>query len=241
MWFHFGHFLYLAATHFRETQNSWSKDRSWHRGTVLYIGMHVKPHAERFLEDEAQSLEYRYRPGVATNNPASNLSEDNEIVQRIADRMLKFRALEHDAAPSREEQERELSPEIVQEREVQRPTRLKPARHEIHHDLLAFVVDGMPRSGSDAFKPAFETLRRTSAASHFDVSQFPRDILTTSDFASTVQVSGQSSLLDAYQRSVQWILTSVGNGCDNLVKYLAITSPFEAQMLQTDVRNSKKV
>ena len=131
-------------------------------------------------------------------------------LRRIEDRCRQFHTLELNTAALREEQERELSPEIVQEREVQRPGPAKPAQHSIHVDVRAFVMHGIIESGSNAFKPAFETLRQTSAASHIDVSQFPHDVLTTVDFASTIRSSGQASQLDAYQRPVQWVLTSIG-------------------------------
>ncbi|KIW67539.1 hypothetical protein PV04_06783 [Phialophora macrospora] len=200
-----------------------------------------RTHAEKFLEDESQSLEYRYRPGVIANATSSMQADQNANLQRIANRCLEFDGLEHHTASLQEEQERELSPEIVREREVQRPAPAEPAKHRIDPDLIAFVADGTLRSGSEAFKPAFETLRLTSAAAHIDVSQFPTDVLVTVDFASTVQSSGRFSLFDAYQRPVQWILTSVGNGNDDVVKHLVIISPHEAEMLQTDVRRSRRV
>ncbi|KIW82284.1 hypothetical protein Z517_05311 [Fonsecaea pedrosoi CBS 271.37] len=198
-------------------------------------------HAERFLEEEAQTLEDRYRPSIANDTPAFMQANHNINLRRIEDRCREFHTLEHSTATLREEQERELSPEIVQEREVQRPAPAEPALHRIHADVKAFVMNGAIKNRSNAFKPAFETLRQTSAASHLDLSQFPCGILTTVDFASTVQSLGQSSLLDSYQRPVQWILTSIGDGRDNNIKHVVIISPYEAQMLLTDIRSSTRV
>jgi hypothetical protein len=59
-------------------------------------------------------------------------------------------------------------------------------------------------------------------------------VLVTVDLASTVQSPGKYSL-------PLWILTSVGNGSGNIVKHLVIISPYEAEMLQTDVRHFKRV
>ena len=198
-------------------------------------------HAERFMEDEAQTLEDRYRPSITADTPAFVRADHTMNLRRIEDRCREFHTLEHSTATLREEQERELSPEIVQEREVQRPAPAAPALHRIHADVKAFVMNGAIKSRSHAFKPAFETLRQTSAASHLDVSQFPRDVLTTVDFASTVQSSGQSSLLDSCQRPVQWVLTSMGDGSDNTIRHIIILSPYEAQMLLPDIWNSKRV
>lgn len=197
--------------------------------------------AELFLEDEAQTLKHRYQPRVDTDTRPSPQTKRGVNLQRIEDRCRQFHILEHATATLQEEQERELSPEIVQQREVQRPLPAKPADHSIHPDLRAFVIDGTLKSGSDAFKPAFETLRQTNAASHIDVSQFPVDVLATADFASTIQSSSQSSLLDSYQRPVQWVVTSIGKGTDNVIRHLVIISPFEAEMLLADIRRSTKV
>jgi hypothetical protein len=225
----------IQGRRFEYQQGLWANARI--EGELLMS----KTDAERFLEDEAQSVEHRYRPIVVSDIPASIQADHNVNLRLIEDRCREFHTLEHSTATLREEQERELSPEIVQEREVQRPAPAKPANHSIHPDVTAFVVQGILKSGSNAFKLAFETLRQTSAASHIDVSQFPRDVLTTVDFASTVRSSSQSSLLDAYQRPVQWILTSIGDGRDNIIKHLVIISPHEAQVLQTDIRSSERV
>jgi hypothetical protein len=64
-------------------------------------------------------------------------------LQRIADRCLQFDRLEHNAASLQEERKRELSPEIVQEREVQRQPPAEAARPRNHPDLPGFVIDGI--------------------------------------------------------------------------------------------------
>lgn len=227
----------MQGRRFEHQQELWADARN--EGELVMS----QEHAERFLEDETHSIEHRYCPSVATDIATSRPANQNVKLQRIEDRCREFHALENNTATLREEQERELSPEIVQEREVQKPAPAEPMQHCIHPDVAAFVVEGTPKSGSAVFKPAFETLRRTSATLHIDVSQFPRDVLCTTDFSSTVQTSGagKSSLLDAYQRPVQWILTGIGNGRDNTVKHVVIISPFEAQMLQTEIRKSPKV
>ncbi|RMZ83548.1 hypothetical protein DV738_g1146, partial [Chaetothyriales sp. CBS 135597] len=196
--------------------------------------------AEKFLEDESFSLESRYRPS-RHGSVSSKLDGGNENLQHIRNRCLEFDGLEHGTASLQEEQERELSPEIVEERQVQRPAPATAAKHSIHPDLIAFVKKGTLRAGSEAFKPAFETLRNTSAAEYLDVSQFPTDVLVTVDFAKTVQKHGRSVLLDTYQRPVQWILTGIGSGSDKVVKHMVIISPYEAELLQTEVRCSTRV
>lgn len=199
--------------------------------------------AVRFLESESQSLEQRYRPGLSTDVMSTIRLSQNVNLQRIAERCREFDDLEHHAATLQEEQERELSPEIVQQQEVQRPAPATPSEHYIHSDLTTFVTDGTLIRGSEAFKPAFEALRRTSAATHLDVAQFSSDLLVTVDFANTVEVSKGPSLLDVYQRPVQWVLTSISgtNYSDNDVRYMIIVSPYEAHALLAKIRQSKAV
>lgn len=87
-----------------------------------------------------------------------------------------------------EEQERKLPPEIEQERQVQKPSPAEPEGHNLHLDLRSFVSTGILKKPSNAYKPAFGTLRNTSAASYLDVSQFPSELCVTDDFATTIQV-----------------------------------------------------
>ncbi|KAB5513475.1 hypothetical protein GE09DRAFT_1266739 [Coniochaeta sp. 2T2.1] len=56
----------------------------------------------------------------------------------------------------------------------------------------------------------FATLSNTSAASLFSssLSSFPSDLLVTQDFARTVEDTGPGYVSDAYQRGVQWVVTS---------------------------------
>ncbi|KAK5188347.1 hypothetical protein LTR92_011581 [Exophiala xenobiotica] len=219
----------------RRSMPLWAALDEAHVDGVLSVS---KSHVERFLEIEPQSLAHRYRPQVVTQAPSSDEIVQNVNLQRIASRCLEFDSLDANVATLQEEQERELSPEIVRQREVQRPAPAEPAAHSIHPDLIKFVSKGMIVTSSRASQPAFEALRLTSAAAHIDVSQLPSDVLVTVDFARTAQLSGGSALLNAYQMPVQWILTSTSHediGAD-VVKHLVIVSPYEAYVLRPLVR-----
>lgn len=203
-----------------------------------------KDQAEGFLEDDAQTLDDRYRPCFDTEIVASvGPSSENAHISMIVERCREFDGLKSNSAKLQEEQERELSPEIEQERQVQRPAPTQPAKHHVHPDLVKFVSTGVLIKGSSAYKPAFETLRSTSAAAYLNVSEFGDDLLVTADFASTVQAYGASYISDAYQRPVQWILTKVTRSyCSNsAVEHMMIISPHEAQELQAQIKTSKLV
>ena len=203
-------------------------------------------HAEKFLEPESQTLEHRYRPRQNDASLVDSHQYQNETIQRMLQRCRDVGNCNFASTQLQEEQERELSPEIEQERQVQKPDEAKPKRHTIHPDLLSFVSTGMLKEDSDAYKPAFKTLESTSAASYLDVSQFPSDLFVTHDFATTVKTSKVSSFIsDAYQRPVQWILTSCYDRSPSssrlVAKNVVIVSPYEANHLLPKIRKSEVV
>ncbi|ROW01894.1 hypothetical protein VMCG_05551 [Cytospora schulzeri] len=193
--------------------------------------------AARFLEEEAQTLQQRYRPKPP--------SEDARLVgEATTVRLLEIQArceevgsTSLDEATLQEEQERELSPETEQERQLERPPPAEAESHSVHADLRAFAESGILSPRSPAFIAAFESLRETSAAQHLDVSMFPKDVLVTADFARTVQRTAiTGSVLDAYQRPVQWILTSQPHNWNHIV----IISPYEAHELLPAIKSRGK-
>lgn len=219
----------------------------WDRARVGGEYRMSKDEAEKFLENESQSLENRYRPRSTTGVASFIKKGENKHLDLIIERCEEFNSLEFNSATLQEEQERELSPEIEQERQVQRPARAEPAPHHLHPDVTQFVSLGDPVRPSKGYTPAFEALRNTSAAAHLDVSQFPQDLLVTADFASTIQTwdFGRAYVSDSYQRPVQWILTSTGSSPKelrvNTVKHMMIISSFEAQELLPQIKQSQMV
>ncbi|KAF2158729.1 hypothetical protein M409DRAFT_31370, partial [Zasmidium cellare ATCC 36951] len=199
--------------------------------------------AHEFLEDEAQGLESRYRPREASAAALSTLaSSSNPRNNLIANRCLQFEELEFHGSTLQEEQERELSPEIQQERQVQRPPAVDPAEHHIHPDMRTFVSTGVVKPSSKAYMPAFTVFSDIRAATSFDVSQLggKKDLLVTADFARTVKKAGASNVSDAYQRSVEWILTSA-SADSNVVDCVMAVSPHEAQQLYPHICQSSTV
>jgi len=208
--------------------------------------------ATRFLEDEAASLHKRYHPRhLDANDLSGSLSSmkleetDSPGQSEILARCARFGCFDIGLVPSlREEQERELSPEIEQERQVERPPPATPLKHEIHPDVRAFIHSGVVSKSSTGFIPAFQILRDTTLSTLFDMDKFPVALLVTRDFSRTVrlpQQSGQKPTLDAFQRPVQWVLTSTND--EGIIKNLVIISPFEAQafmpILRTNTSSSK--
>ncbi|KAI1385560.1 uncharacterized protein F4822DRAFT_432413 [Hypoxylon trugodes] len=211
---------------------TWAKAQS--NGTIEFSSNL----AQEYLEEEARTLEYRYRPHVRQDTNDSDASANGDASDPISLRCNEFKDLKLEAAALQEEEERELSPEIEQEREDQKPPPATPAPHSIHSDVSTFACSGTIVTKTTGYKPAFLALRETGASSHFDVSQFRPGLLVSADFMCTIMRSGLSDKMDLYQRPIQWILTA---GSPSTVEHMMVISPFEAQKLLPTIMRSKIV
>jgi hypothetical protein len=209
---------------------------------LLHGAKTTKEQAKSFLEDEAQSLEVRYRPRAREDSVRFNgWDMSNKNIAQIHLRCREFEAMGFGSSSLQEEQERELAPEIEEERQIQRPARMAAEKNQTHPDLRRLVRTGEIPKNSEAFKPAFQALHSASAAVLFDLTQFPSDLLVTSDFMRTVKTPAGSSIesfvSDSYQRPVQWVL-SVPQRFQWDIKNFVILSPHEANELLTSIRDS---
>ncbi|KAF4884001.1 hypothetical protein CGCFRS4_v013080 [Colletotrichum fructicola] len=216
--------------------------RLWEEASVDGATSLDAAHAEKFLEEEAQSLESRYRPAQNNSEELVHLSDHTEG-DIITERVLSFGGRNSNSSTFREEQERELSLEVEQEREIQRPPPVQPQQHSIHPDVRALISDGTFTSDSKAWVPAFMSLSNTSASAHFAVGNFPRRIMVTNDFVKTIipkLPSCQRYVSDLFQRSVQWILTTIPRekSTKGGINVAIIVSPYEAQELLPEIKRS---
>lgn len=201
--------------------------------------------AERFLEPESQTLENRYRPGHGESPTVPSTLDGSRNLHLILNRCHEFDNLDFTSSTLQEEQERELAPENERERQVQRPPAATPEEHQLHPHLRFFVATGKVKKSSNAYKPAFQALGNTSAASFLDVSQLPFALLATKDFSSTVHMPrGSRFVADAFQRPVRWILTSTDGESPSggrIAAQMILISPYEANHLLPEIRQSKSV
>ncbi|KAH8724529.1 hypothetical protein GQ44DRAFT_827220 [Phaeosphaeriaceae sp. PMI808] len=243
----------------------WAITETWvdiHRNTPLWAmqGRRFEEHKDHFngagttveqakmlLEKEAQSLEDRYRPRQRKHFDETNeWDKTNTNIQDILKLCRDFGAMSIDTATLQEEQERELSPEIEEERQVQRPAPMVAEQHAVHEDLVRLIATGIFPTSSDALVPAFKALQSTSAANLYDLLQFPNDLLVTADFMRTVRrpggVTSESYVSDSYLRPVQWIL-SVKSRDDkpSASRRLVILCPVEVEQLLPSIRKSNIV
>lgn len=215
----------VQGLRFEKQKDLWDRSRT---DTGIELG---KKAAEAFLEDEAQSLEHRYRPGIDRDYlPAVG---NNARVNRIVARCNEFGTLGFRSATLQEEQERELSPEVEEERLVEKPPDAEPNMHSLDESVREFVRTGVLRTSglSPTFIPAFQSLGDTGAATNKRIlSQFPPDLLVTNDFSRTISTAdrGKSRYLDSYKRSAYYILTSPGEVSDDPVHTTTTKSESES-------------
>lgn len=225
----------MQGKRYQEHERLWSSSRDRDGSIAISSG-----DARGFLEDEAQSIEARYRP-LAERQVVQELDDatDNAIDLRCRD----FGALDHRNATFREEQERELSPEIERERQIQRAPPAKPLPHRLHPDIRRFVSKGILHKQSEAVMPALEAFSETSAAAYMDLSQCPWDLLVSRDYAQTIRIEGEAAFgaQDCFQRHVQWILTGPHYPSPDVVEHMVVISPYEAQELLPTVKMSEFV
>ncbi|KAK4574981.1 hypothetical protein LTR86_000831 [Recurvomyces mirabilis] len=216
------------------------QDKLWRDACVDNQTSLTKSHAEKFLEQEAQTINDRYRPRLTPSQPAYSTNASDSSLQHIVERCQLFSDLHFTSSTLQEEQERELSPEIEQERQVQKAPAADPAEHKLHKDVQAFANRGSFSANSEAYMPAFSALQGSTAAKDFSTNQLStkQNLYVTADFAKTIQTLGGSSYVsDAFQRPVQWLLTTRDKSC-NAVERVLIISPFEANQLNKIMTSS---
>ncbi|KAF2437256.1 hypothetical protein P171DRAFT_459255 [Karstenula rhodostoma CBS 690.94] len=199
----------------------------------------TKDDAKKLLETKAQSLKDQYQPHLSLDGPKIFAISEDPVVQQIATRCEAFNITQFKASALQEEQERELSPEMEQERQIQRAPSAKPRQHELHQDVQNFALTGKVVSSSRGYGPAFSTLLNMSTATIFNPSNLScaKTLLATTDFAETVVKDSKTFVSDAFLRSVQWVLTS--HDSNSNINAAMIISPYEANRLVRSMEKSK--
>ena len=85
--------------------------------------------AGKFLDDEAMTLERRYAPML------QDYATPESSNRCIYDRLVKFTKSGVLSESLQGEQERELAPEVEEERHIERPSLAKAGPHNLHNDV----------------------------------------------------------------------------------------------------------
>ena len=185
-----------------------------------------------WLQPEMKSLTDLYHPSDTkhVNNDLSALDPG------IRQRCKHLGVLSLPSAQMGEEQEREVNREREREREVELPPMALAEKHFLHPDVVSFVNTGIipPLHSGRAFSPIFTTLEKSSVVPR-EADVWSPCILATTDFCKTVEPDSTEGRMDQYLRPVQWILSSKRD------RVLVVLSPFEADRLLPDIRESEYV
>jgi hypothetical protein len=203
------------------------------------------------LDDEAKTLEQRYRPRPALpQNQLLDFEELNDpvfVARRPELQAIRQKCRDHgiesiDSAALQEQQERELSPEFETEKQVEKPPRARAACHRLSNVVRSFIITGRLAQVPDAqdVLPAFSAYNHTSAAKLFDAKSFPCNVLVTSDFIHTV-VPGPYHVSDMFQRPVRWVVTSHRDAGPTEPPIVVLFSSFEVNELYDELKQSKNV
>ncbi|KAA8625325.1 hypothetical protein Ptr902_01887 [Pyrenophora tritici-repentis] len=172
------------------------------------------------------------KPSVSIEKSDGFSQRSNPKIAEIVTRCRDFGATSHDCVPFAKEQERELAPEIEEERQIERPPLMKAPTSTIHKDLGKLVEIGNLLPVSDAWQPAFQALRMTRAGGLVDLNDFPKDLLVTKDFMKTV-------LIPSGTCRAGFSVPDPSN-CD-MINNLMVISPKEANSVMSKIRLDAKV
>ena len=93
-----------------------------------------------WLQRESRTLEEMYDP--ASRAQAAELYQEVNDIPSLRERLKRLGVTQLTDVRMAEEQEREGSYEVERERQVERPPKVEPAKHETHKDILTFVHTG---------------------------------------------------------------------------------------------------
>lgn len=181
------------------------------------------------MRPESRTLEEMYgvRPPAEISRNSSfirQVLEDASLRERLDDLGVK----QLDDSNVDEEQERELSHEIEEEQEVDRPPKKKPATYVLHQDVSNFIKSGTVRPQSTGIVPLFRPLLPFGSQMP---GPWPIKLYASADFSRTIEML-RPGVLDDYMRPVNWIVQAPGNT-------LVVLSPQEVNELLPLIRRSK--
>ncbi|KAJ7194004.1 hypothetical protein GGX14DRAFT_586998 [Mycena pura] len=176
-----------------------------------------------WVEKEARTLQEMYDFGLSSTQRHRVFA-----IPDMANRLDQIGFSHIAEASNDEEQEREVAHEVERERQVERPPPATPLSHELHPDVRQLVKTGVVKRNSPAFVSPFSMFNALDKS-----GAWSSRVLATRDFTKTVKAVGYPK---DYVRPVTWILsTSAGGG------HLIIISPWEANELLPDIRDSPRV
>jgi hypothetical protein len=137
-----------------------------------------------------------------------------------------------------EEQEREVSHEVEQERQVERPSKVKPITPSVHPDVRSFIQTGVIPQASSQYPSQFQPLMLPISIAGDDGKAWSPTLYGTTQFFRAVDASVTANLT-TYARATRWIVSADAAGRSG--KILVAMSPYEVNELLPLIRKSYTV
>jgi hypothetical protein len=184
-----------------------------------------------WLQPATQTLEEMYGCNNHSTNNVNISSDMRERLELLGVTTLRDAAME-------EEQEREVSHEVEQEVQLQRPPKLLPAIHHLDTEVEHFVRSGIISRNSTAFLPLMSSFRSKSETLNLQ-KPLAAQLFCTRDFATTTKEGNERTVITDYMRPVNWIVSHIRPNVGDMI--LVVMSPYEVNILLEDIRKSKYV
>ncbi|PPQ64858.1 hypothetical protein CVT26_002576 [Gymnopilus dilepis] len=188
-----------------------------------------------WLQPAQRTLDEMYGPPSTTWQQDLRVENIPAMQERLA--LLGIPITRHHVEME-EEQEREVSHEVEQELQLERPPYAEPCAHSVDPDIQFFIERGALPAKFSSILPLLKPLR--SKAEHLD-PEYPwsRSLLCTRDFMTTTTSRKETTRLTEYLRPVQWIISF--RSSDRQEAAFVVVSPHEANALLPKIRGSQSV
>ncbi|KAG9123165.1 hypothetical protein FRC07_000158 [Ceratobasidium sp. 392] len=180
------------------------------------------------MTPESRTLQDMYGVSSSVTSSSSNAISKAAFGIPSLNKRLKRLGIQNIEDPSMgEEQEREVSHEVEQEREVERPAKSKPATHALSEDIKYFIRNGTVPRNSTGIATLFRPIRSAGAPKR---GTWSSKLLASLDFCNTL-LSSDINQANDYMRPLHWLVCGI-NGV------LLALSPYEVHELLPEIRNS---
>ncbi|KAG8679056.1 hypothetical protein FRC09_019295, partial [Ceratobasidium sp. 395] len=175
-----------------------------------------------WMTPEYKSLKDTYGVSSSATYSSESFMSKAFAIPAIKERLFSLGICHLDDPSMGEEQEREVSQETEQERQIERPLKSYPATHSVHEDIRHFVQTGMvPKQ----FKGLVSLFCPISLSGFPKPGTWSPKLLASVDFCGVLKPSAASRPVPGeYMRPVNWLLSG-SNGT------LVVLTPYEADKL----------
>ncbi|KAJ6790435.1 hypothetical protein PWT90_03013 [Aphanocladium album] len=163
-----------------------------------------KSYAPRPLKDSEPDAVQHMLGGETDDQPeATFYDRHSSFINKLNERCNKFGCLETTCDNVDETCEREVAPEVEDEKQVSKPPKPEAAKSDGNQELLDFIKTGRVYQRGTRLETPAESLQRTTLAGMSGLKDLFGNLLVTLDFSKSLE---DSESADSYQKPVANIL-----------------------------------